>query len=71
MSKNWKLAKRENSIMCECLYVYCVMNTSESKPIGNRVFSTWAKADTFRKVLMNQYPSEYSTYYVESIEVDE
>ena len=56
--------------MCDCNYVYCVMNTSDSKPIGNRVFSTWAKADDFRIVLMKQYPSEYSTYYVETLEVD-
>ena len=55
--------------MCDCVYVYCVMNTSNPTPIGNRVFSTWAKADEYRKVL-SENNKIYSYYYVESLEVD-
>ena len=54
--------------MCECLYVYCVMNTS-GIPVEMRLFSTWAKADEYRKVLKERY-SGYHCYYVETLEVD-
>jgi hypothetical protein len=46
------------------------MESSYPAPMGLRVFSTYAKADAFRKVLMEKYPN-YSNFYVESIEVDE
>ena len=54
-------------------YVYCVVNYSTgSIPviIGNRIFSTWAKADEYRKVLVENYPYNEAYYHVESIEVE-
>jgi hypothetical protein len=55
--------------MCDCNYVYCVMNTSDPTPVGLRVFSTWQKADEYRKVLKEKNLF-YSDYYVETLEVD-
>lgn len=58
--------------MCDCNYVYCVMDTSddEPKPIGNRIFSAWSMADAYRKVLVEKYPAHGPCYYVETLEVE-
>ena len=53
--------------MCECNYVYCVMDTSDPTPIG--LFSSMAMADAYRKVLQEKYP-DYCEYYVETLEVE-
>lgn len=55
--------------MCECNYVYCVMDTSDPTPIGLRVFSSMAMADAYRKVLQEKYP-DYCEYYVETLEIE-
>ena len=39
--------------MCDCndvVYVYVVINTNAGIPIKNKIFSTHAKADTYRKI---------------------
>lgn len=55
--------------MCDCNYVYVVMEASNPTPIGMRVFSSFPKAFEYMKVLQGKYPN-YSNYYVESLEVD-
>ena len=55
--------------MCECLYVYCVMNTSDDLPVEMRVFSSYAMAEAYRKVL-SENNKIYSYYYVETLEVE-
>ena len=53
--------------MCECNYVYVVMENSNPTPIGLRVFSTWQKADEYRRSLMVKY---LGYYYVEALEAE-
>lgn len=55
--------------MCECNYVYVVMDTSVPTPIGMRVFSSMAMADAYRKVLQEKGQG-YCDYYVETLEVE-
>ena len=55
--------------MCDCNYVYMVMNTSDDLPVEMKVFTTYAKADAYRKVL-SENNKIYSYYYVETLEVE-
>jgi len=55
--------------MCECNYVYAVININSGIPIKNKLFSTWAKADAYRKELSDLYPNNSGYYTVEALEV--
>ena len=59
--------------MLDSPYVYCVMDSSgQERPIENRIFSTWQKADQYRKELREKNPHNPSLYflYVEMLEID-
>lgn len=50
--------------MCDCNYVYVVIDVTESNtPINGMLFSTWGKADGYRKELLGPNP-EYTKYFV-------
>lgn len=56
--------------MSECNYVYVVVNINCGIPIKNKIFSTYAKADTYRKIWCEKYPQNTEYYIVETLEVD-